>query len=185
MATQKEIMIAAILNILFADELCKVTNELTEFKVEFTRPPIAQSMYNRFQITWNPAGEFKIFGLVGREKPVQVAVNSWVKVESYLKNNYLQAKQHLKIETKLKRKTMAKLTESQIIDFIMLEVNHAEIKHPHWPDNPIEAAAIVCEESGELIRAALQLKYEGGDKESVRKEAIQTAATCIRLLKNL
>jgi NTP pyrophosphatase (non-canonical NTP hydrolase) len=181
--TQKEIIIGQILNILFQDELCKVTNELTEFKMEFSRPPIAQSMYNRFLITWNPAGEFKIFGLVGRERPVQIAVNNWEKIGKYLKENYIHVEQHLKIITNKTRKTMA--NEQKIINEIVEEVKRAETKHPHWPDNPIEAAAITCEESGELIRAALQLKYEGGDKESVRKEAIQTAATCIRLLKNL
>ncbi len=74
---------------------------------------------------------------------------------------------------------------NDILFHIAAEVERAEHKHPHWPDDIIHAAAIVGEESGELIRAALQLKYEGGSVEEVRKEAIQTAATCVRLLKNL
>ena len=37
----------------------------------------------------------------------------------------------------------------------------------------------------EGIRAALQMKYEGGNDYDVRREAIQTAAMCIRLLKNM
>lgn len=65
------------------------------------------------------------------------------------------------------------------------ELNKAETKHPHWPDSIIEQAAIVAEESGELIRAALQVKYEAGNIEECEKEAIQTAAMCIRFLKNL
>lgn len=72
-----------------------------------------------------------------------------------------------------------------IIEQIQAEVNRAKSKHPNWPEDNIHAAAIVCEESGELIRAALQHKYEGGTIDEMRKEAIQTAATCIRLLEGL
>jgi len=73
----------------------------------------------------------------------------------------------------------------KLIKQILEEVERAEKKHPYWPNDWIHSAAIVCEESGELIRATIQLTYEGGEIESVRHEAIQTAATCIRLLKNL
>jgi len=73
----------------------------------------------------------------------------------------------------------------EICEEITEEVIRAKKKHPHWPDDIVHQAAIVNEESGELIRAAIQYQYEGADKEEIRKEAIQTAATCIRLLKNL
>jgi hypothetical protein len=73
-----------------------------------------------------------------------------------------------------------------LLPSILHEVRRAEQIHPEWPDDIIYAAAIVSEESGELIRAAIRFKYEeGATKEEIRKEAIQTAATCIRLLKNL
>jgi hypothetical protein len=81
--------------------------------------------------------------------------------------------------------TAEKTSTGYIINKIQEEILRAEAKHPKWPKDIIHASAIVGEESGELIRAALQLSYEGGDTESVRIEAIQTAATCIRLLKNL
>jgi hypothetical protein len=75
---------------------------------------------------------------------------------------------------------------NKIADLIDDELAAAIRKHPHWPkDNVIEAAAIVAEESGELIRAALQAKYEGGNIEACKKEAIQTAAMAIRFLKNI
>ena len=43
------------------------------------------------------------------------------------------------------------------------EVEQARAKHPIWPVNDtLLAAAIVGEESGELLRAAVQHKGEGG-----------------------
>lgn len=77
------------------------------------------------------------------------------------------------------------MNEQKVIDLIMDEVRRAARKHPHWPDDPIHAAAIVSEESGELIQASLQYHYESGTRDEVQKEAIQTAATCVRLLLNL
>lgn len=72
-----------------------------------------------------------------------------------------------------------------IVNEILKEVERAETIHPYWPKDMIHSSAIVCEESGELIRAAVQFNYENGNLEEIKKEAIQTAATCIRLLKNL
>lgn len=75
--------------------------------------------------------------------------------------------------------------ELNLMSEIFIELAYAEKKFPRWPESVVEQAAIVCEESGELIRAALQLKYEGGNVDDCRKEAIQTAAMAIRFLKNL
>lgn len=71
-----------------------------------------------------------------------------------------------------------------ILSVILDELHSAESKYPEWPKDKIHQAAIVNEESGELIRAALQHKYEGGYDRNIQKEAIQTAAMGIRLLKN-
>lgn len=68
------------------------------------------------------------------------------------------------------------------------ELQAARIKHPSWPGSEssadiLFASAIVCEESGELIREAVQ--YHGGENGSAEKcfrEAIQTAAVCFRFL---
>lgn len=67
---------------------------------------------------------------------------------------------------------------------IIGEVQMAEEKHPEWPKDHIHGAAIVAEESGELVQAALQHTYEKGQYYKMHKEAIQTAATCLRFLKN-
>ena len=72
-----------------------------------------------------------------------------------------------------------------IVAAIMHELARAEKKHPNFADGIIDKCAVVCEEAGELIRAALLHKYEGGSINEVETEAIQTACTAIRLLKNL
>lgn len=73
-----------------------------------------------------------------------------------------------------------------IIEEILIELRRAEKKFPYWPSDVIHSAAIVNEESGELIRASLRYSYENsGSVQEMKTEAIQTAAMCIRFLKNL
>ncbi len=77
----------------------------------------------------------------------------------------------------------AKLTKYS--NMILAEYRRAKDLHPLWPDDIIHAVAIMCEESGEAIRAALNLQYEDWNIEDVEKELIQTAAMCLRCLVNL
>jgi len=72
-----------------------------------------------------------------------------------------------------------------IIEAALDEVARAEVKHPEWPQDLIHQAAIISEESGEMVRATLQAHYEDGPIGNVYTEAIHTLATTIRLLKNL
>lgn len=70
---------------------------------------------------------------------------------------------------------------------ITLEIIRALGKFPTWPTDPIHAAAIVAEESGELQKAVLEACYEPDKKgpmnyTHVRAEAVQTAAMAIRFL---
>ena len=62
------------------------------------------------------------------------------------------------------------------------EVCRARKKYNWWAVNPVIQAAIVADEAGELLRASLKLIYKNGNYDDFRKEAIQTAAMCIRLL---
>lgn len=72
-----------------------------------------------------------------------------------------------------------------VVGAICKELLKAMDKHKHWPTKDvIHAAAIVGEESGELIRAALQYNYETGSSHDVSKEAIHTGAMAIRFLLN-
>lgn len=72
----------------------------------------------------------------------------------------------------------------KILAAVLDELARAEKKHPHWPDDEIHKAAIVCEESGELLRAAIQFEREGGRSDAMKKEAVQTAAMAVRFLLN-
>jgi hypothetical protein len=77
------------------------------------------------------------------------------------------------------------MTQENAIKLIIQEIQRAETKHPTWPDDIIHATAIVGEESGELTRAALNHVYHGDKRSKIIIESIHTAASAIRLLKNL
>ena len=72
-----------------------------------------------------------------------------------------------------------------VIELIFLELELAERKHPGWPDDKIHAVAIMAEESGEAVQAAIDVVYNGGSIEHLKRELAQTGAMCIRALKHL
>lgn len=76
---------------------------------------------------------------------------------------------------------------SFILDDIIKEVNRAESKHLNWPTDKLYAVSIIAEEMGEVMKEAVKIQMNEPDAslDNLRKETIQTAATCIRLLKNL
>ena len=76
-------------------------------------------------------------------------------------------------------------TESEIIGEVLDELLRAETKYPDWPADLIHQVAIMQEESGEAIRAALNHVYHGEPLADVREELVQTAAMCLRCLKNM
>jgi hypothetical protein len=75
-------------------------------------------------------------------------------------------------------------TRADIIAAIMAELDRAEAKYPAWPTDQVHAAAIVAEESGELVRAVLNESYHGAPRADSDREAVQTAAMCVRFLVN-
>lgn len=68
---------------------------------------------------------------------------------------------------------------------IKKELDRAEKKHPNWPTDMFRQLAIMQEEAGEVTQAVLHFHYESGTVEHIREELIQTAAMCLRMLKNL
>jgi len=72
--------------------------------------------------------------------------------------------------------------DGRALSAILGEVNRARSKFPGWPEDVVHGAAILGEESGELMHAALNLFYGRGDAKRVREEAIQVGAMAVRLL---
>lgn len=77
---------------------------------------------------------------------------------------------------------------NNVIDNIMLDVS-AELTracqlYPQWPLNNITGAAIVVEEAGELLQAALDFEWHQKTvvKTKMYNEAIQTIAMGLRFL---
>lgn len=68
---------------------------------------------------------------------------------------------------------------------ILDELKRAEKKHPDYPKDMFRQVAIMNEEAGEVTKAVLHYHYENGSVENIREELIQTAAMCLRMLKNL
>lgn len=64
----------------------------------------------------------------------------------------------------------------------MGELLSAEEKFPGWPEDVIHAAAIVAEERGELLKAAIDFCFGRGTRDGLIKEATQVGAMAIRFL---
>lgn len=65
---------------------------------------------------------------------------------------------------------------------ILDELLRAEKKFPVYPTDVVHATAIMAEESGEAVKASLDVYYGRDNIKTLRKEMIQTAAMCIRFL---
>ncbi len=52
---------------------------------------------------------------------------------------------------------------------ILAELDLAVAKHPTWPTDTIHAVAVVCEESGEALQAALNEHYHDGTVADIKK----------------
>ena len=77
------------------------------------------------------------------------------------------------------------MTRTEAVNQIKYEHIRAEVLHPAWPTNPIHQAAILCEETGELVRAALRVRFEGADWSEVVTECVQSGAMALRIVTEL
>jgi NTP pyrophosphatase (non-canonical NTP hydrolase) len=96
-------------------------------------------------------------------------------------NNYYADLEHM-IDMKKKSEENETVHPRIMLD-IIYAVEKAEEKHPHFPIDIVHQSAILAEESGELVQAALDYYYHNGDRDNVKKEALDTIAVCIRILK--
>lgn len=71
----------------------------------------------------------------------------------------------------------------RILFEILNEIDRAEIKHPVWPTDNIKRVAIVNCEAGEALKEAVKISEGKGSLENLETELIQTAGTCIRMIK--
>ena len=72
-----------------------------------------------------------------------------------------------------------------ILGLVMAEIDRAEKLHPVWPTDPINAAAGPVEEAGELLKAANDHGEKRTSPREMIAEAVHTAASAIRFLKNM
>lgn len=73
----------------------------------------------------------------------------------------------------------------KVIALVFAEIERAEKIHPAWPRDVVKACSLLAEEAGEAVRAANSFDETRTGKKDVVTEAIHTAATAIRLLKNI
>ena len=71
---------------------------------------------------------------------------------------------------------------SKIIIDLTNELISAKAKYPAWPEDIIHQVAIMAEESGEAVRAALNHVYHDEDLDALRHELVQTGAMCLRCI---
>ena len=72
------------------------------------------------------------------------------------------------------------MTVDEIFGAFAREVLRAEEKFPCWPVDAVHGTAIMAEEAGEAVKAALDWHYGRGHIDQLRKELIQTAAMVVR-----
>ena len=65
------------------------------------------------------------------------------------------------------------------------ELTRAENLHPNYPSSIFQQLAIMQEEAGEVTKAVLDYSEGKAALHDVREELTQTAAMCVRMLKNL
>jgi len=75
--------------------------------------------------------------------------------------------------------------EVEAIAAIIDELHRARGLYPEWPTDAVHAAAVMAEEAGETVKAALDFHYKGEQplhKQHMKDEATQTGAMAIRVL---
>ena len=71
----------------------------------------------------------------------------------------------------------------EIINKMHMAVLRAKALH-NFPKDVVHQAAILAEESGEVVQAALDYHYHDGSPSRIIEECYDTIAVCIRIIEN-
>lgn len=74
------------------------------------------------------------------------------------------------------------MTFEKAVKLISEELKRAERIHPVWPKDVVHGAAILAEEAGEVVKAALDEYYGRGAPQNLQEEVVQTAAMALKFL---
>ena len=74
------------------------------------------------------------------------------------------------------------MRRESVFELIGKSIDYAETKWPGWPRDPVHAAAVVVDEAGELLHAAMATTYRGGNRAEMLAEALHVAATATRFI---
>ncbi len=76
--------------------------------------------------------------------------------------------------------------EEAAIREILTALAEARARHPQWQADVIHSAAVLAEEAGEVVKAALDLTYfNAPNHQQLKKELAQVGAMAVRMLVNL
>ncbi|MFA7709511.1 MAG: hypothetical protein WCY30_00225 [Candidatus Neomarinimicrobiota bacterium] len=92
------------------------------------------------------------------------------------------------IQGRIKKELMNNITipkELEKYGVIDAELIRVKQIHPKWKKGMCWQSVVIVEEAGEIAKAVLHYKDEGGTLGDIRKELIHTAAMCMRMLENL
>lgn len=105
--------------------------------------------------------------------------------EHHYRTAFAHGYKHAKEEPQDQIITKEPLRVDEEVSALLNELDRAIYIHPNFPNDVVHAVAIMAEESGEAVKAALNFKYEGGSKDDLREELIHTGAMVLRCLINL
>jgi len=77
------------------------------------------------------------------------------------------------------------MRRNEAIALICAELDRAQGLHPAFPVDTVHQVAVMVEEAGEAMQAALNHIYHGGSLEAVKTETIHAGAMALRVLMNL
>jgi hypothetical protein len=77
---------------------------------------------------------------------------------------------------------VALYSEAEAVAEVLKRLGEARQLHPTWPKDIIHQTAIMVEEAGESIQAAINAVYHDGSRHDLNWEVMQTAAMCLRIL---